>query len=545
MIEEPLARYDLGDTPSVLGTRAVEPSPDLTRVLGLPERPPIEHETVRALSRALNSKDGMLRPHQALALRELYEVGGFAAPLRVGAGKTLIALLAPTLLDAQRPVLVTRARLIDEARIEHLNYRAAGWDVRLPRLLSYEKISQPSGEWDLDRLAPDLLIFDEAHKLKNLKSAASVRRVARAIQTYAPRVAMLSGSLFSADLMKFWHVLLWALGPSAPVPLNYQEAKLWSRALNPKNDGFDTVSRGALDQLGDFWEHLSSRRGIVPTLGEDCKARIALSRWEPDLPPALSDLITEVAQTRTRPDGELLEDTEYAECLTQLAQGFWYCWDPLPPDHWREARKAYYRYERAVVEAHLDGFDSPFAVVQALDHGTRRAPDHELGVALRQRWLAVRDEYDPAKNRGTVWIDDTPLRAAADCPQGTLIWTRHAAALERLGQLGVPTFGGGGADPRRRHKGKTCALSIAAHATGKNYQAWNRNRVLTLPASSELLEQLMGRTHRPGQKAEQVSFEMYTGTDYARDVLSRVRSAALADGEAARFEFKITKGTWS
>ena len=458
---------------------------------------------------------------------------------------SLICLLSKVVTGSQRCVLVTTAPLIDEMTREFSAMHRAGWDVRLPHMISYAKLGRQSAEHELVRLAPDLLIFDEAHKLKNLKSASSVRRVARAIHLLRPRVAMLSGSMLGDELMRYWHMLVWALGANAPVPLTHGEAKQWAQALDGDTGGLARVELGALRSLGDFHEYMRSRRGIVPTLGGDCPAEIVLRRWEPALPEALADMITEVEATGTRPDGERLEDTEKADCVLQLSQGFWYRWDPSPPDEWLEPRRAWHRYVRSVVEAHVDGFDSPLAVTNGLDSvGAPEPPDAHIGRQLLASWRAVRDTYEP-----TVvpeWVDDAPLRAAvahARAGGPCLVWTRHRAAGHRMQQLGLPYFGGG-TDPHTA-TGRSIALSTSAHGTGKNLQAWHRNLVLTLPANAITAEQLMGRTHRPGQTSLKVSFDIAACTRYQQDVLDRVQRQAKADGHAAGIAYKITKGRWT
>ena len=589
----PLARYDLGTSP-LLSPQVVLETPDMARVRALDRRENMPEAQVVAMSQALcTDPTQRLRMHQAVALRELYEVGGLVAPIRVGGGKSLIILLATYLLDAKSVVLVTQAPLIREMRLEYAKMEALGWLVRLPHMISYAKLGRKDAEHELtERLRPDVLIFDEAHKLKNLKGASSVRRVARAIKQLRPKVAMLSGSMVGDKLMDYWHLICWSLGQKAPVPLTHAEAETWAGALDESVDAFSRVDLGALASLPDgFHAHMRSRRGFVPTIGGDCPAQILCSHWRPELPDELQDLIERVDATGMRPDGELLEDLERADCMVQLSQGFWYDWDPQPPDSWLDPRRACAKYIRTIIELHLDGFDSPLMVITALDqiaHGTGglgpwteykikpeyqalddstdedlpdacyhkiehpaeqpgqyagpHLPDAQIGIALLKAWRDVRDTFAP--NTVARWISDEPLmQLVAAAPEGTLIWTRHSAAGRKLQELGVPYFGGG-TDPRS-HAGKTCAVSIAAHGTGKNLQGWNKNVCLTTPSNPNTLEQLMGRTHRPGQENDTVSFAFATPTEYQQNSLSRVRSRAAVAGEAAGIEHKITRGHWS
>ena len=243
-----------------------------------------------------------------------------------------------------------------------------------------------------------------------------------------------------------------------------------------------------------------------------------------------------------RPDGELLEDHELADLTQQLAQGFWYYWDPHPPEWWLEPRRAWCKYERDTVLLHLDGIDSAEMLKNALDSG---AHDCAQGRQLLAAWRAVKGEYTPTSK--AQWIDDTPLRRAIEHTQrGTepwIIWTKHRAAGAKLRALGVPYYGGG-THPASERGRRTIACSIAAHGTGKNLQDWCRNLILTMPASAGPAEQLFARTHRPGQGAPKVFFDLYTITAYQQTVLDRVRHASELDGDAAGITYKITKGKW-
>lgn len=153
----------------------------LARVLELPRREPATEELIAALSRALrvrpDDESAMLRAPQVEALREIWEYGGLFAPMRVGAGKSLVTLLAPTILHSERPVLVIPASLKDKTKRDFVRYRR-DWLVRLPELISYEELGRPDREHLLTDLAPDLLMLDEAHHVRNLDSART-RRIGR------------------------------------------------------------------------------------------------------------------------------------------------------------------------------------------------------------------------------------------------------------------------------------------------------------------------------------------------------------------------------
>ena len=137
----------------------------LARILALPRRRPCDEALVRELSACLTEPgcSAHLRPAQAVALRELYCERGLFAPMRVGAGKTLVSLLAAPMLGARRPLLVVRGEDRDKTIADFARYRSAGWRVQLPRLATYSLLGHPRHADDLPEMRPDLIIMDEAH----------------------------------------------------------------------------------------------------------------------------------------------------------------------------------------------------------------------------------------------------------------------------------------------------------------------------------------------------------------------------------------------
>jgi hypothetical protein len=72
--------------------------------------------------------------------------------------------------------------------------------------------------------------------------------------------------------------------------------------------------------------------------------------------------------------------------------------------------------------------------------------------------------------------------------------------------------------------------SIKAHGTGKNLQhGWSNNIVLYPPANGSIWEQLIGRTHRPGQEADRV--RVYVFRWHAES--TKAWEQALSDAELA------------
>lgn len=63
-------------------------------------------------------------------------------------------------------------------------------------------------------------------------------------------------------------------------------------------------------------------------------------------------------------------------------------------------------------------------------------------------------------------------------------------------------------------------LSVRGHGTGKNLQFHDRQLFLQWPRSSELVEQSLGRLHRPGQEAEEVLADLQMLTSFEEEHLS-------------------------
>ncbi len=494
----------------------------------------------------------MLRAPQAQALREAFELRGGFFPMRVGGGKTLVTLLAATLLDVEqhRSVLCVPANLREKTRRDYADL-LINWRVRLPKIVSYSLLSQPDREHLLFELQPKLLILDEAHKTRDT-GTTTARVVKRYIDAMAPVVISLSGTMLGAKIMKYHHIMVQSLGINAPVPRPAAEAEQWGKALEALGNHRSRFDPGPLASV-NFGENLRGSRGIVITPGSDVDCSLEMRSWAPKIRAETLALIDHVEETKLRPDGEMLGDFEVADCVSQLALGFFYVWDPLPPEWWLQPRRAWYAYKRAVLDEHLEGFDCPTHIYNALDHGPRTTlsgdkvmpPAYEEGRMLLAAWREVKERYKPTTK--AIWVDSDPMQSVADCKPGTLIWVKYTEAGEALQHMGIPYYPGGTQPDTAAKPGSTIALMRASHMEGKNFQHhWHRNRVTTPPANADAWEQLLGRTHRSGQKADAVICEYYDGpaVDYFSRVMNRVQTEAREDSQEAGFQAKLLDATW-
>jgi hypothetical protein len=190
----------------------------------------------------------------------------------------------------------------------------------------------------------------------------------------------------------------------------------------------------------------------------------------------------------------------------EMACGFYYRWDPPAPEDWLTARRAWNASVRSILDKHLPGLDSNLQVERALTLGK-----YESTVALEayRDWVKIRDTFEP--NVVAEWMDDTIVQRCAEWMHKTkgIVWVKFQALGEELSRVtGYGFCSEQGTDATGKmleaHAGSPVIASIDANSTGRNLQAWNQNLVVTPPSNGLAWEQLLGRTHRQGQPADNV-----------------------------------------
>jgi hypothetical protein len=132
-----------------------------------------------------------------------------------------------------------------------------------------------------------------------------------------------------------------------------------------------------------------------------------------------------------------------------------------------------------------------------------------------------------------VWLDDFMVKDAATWATEApgIVWVEYPELGERIARAAkIPYFGGGdraGIEIERETGTRSIIASIRSHGTGKNLQrAFSRNLVCNPMADGEAWEQLIGRTHRIGQPADEVTVEVYQHTQEYRDAFAKARELA-------------------
>ena len=495
-----------------------------------------------------------LRPIQALALYELATVGGLFGILRVGAGKTLISFLAATVLKSQRPLLIVPAKLVDKTKYDK---ELLEQHFRLPhfmRIMTYDWLGREQAGEDeergkksaLDEWAPDLVVLDEAHRAKNYREAAVVRRLRRFFRAHQnARCAAMSGTMTKRSIMDFAHILTWCLPAQLlPIPTHWNELELWSQALDEKKSGFGigNIDPGALETLcadaedARLWERTDDKRhaarvvfrrrlvdtpGVVATVESPIDASLIIRARRVELSAEVDAVFAHLRQFWELPDGWTLSDgLEMFRHARDLALGFYLKWEPRPPIEWLQPRKNWHAFVRSKLK-HSRKLDSELQVRKWVGALKKHAATNERkldtedlqAVECLDAWLAVRDTFKP--NTVPVWVDSSALAIAAEWAHTRpgIVWVENPCVGQRLrDEFGLSYYGEQGRDDSGRFidahdPKKSLVASIASSGEGRNLQAWCNNLCLDLPPSGARLEQLLGRTHRDGQQADEVEFE--------------------------------------
>jgi hypothetical protein len=543
---------------SVLFNRTVRHSSDLDRILALPRRSQsaVEFgETIaEEMTELLKTPQGTqkLRAVQAAALHDIGTLGGLFGPIPVGFGKTLISLLAPYVLDAQRPLLVLPAALIKKTKIEQAKY-AEHW--RVPsnlQIISYEMLGRVQAATFLEEMNPDLVIFDEVHRAKN-KRAAVTRRLIRYMRSRPnTMVVALSGTVMRKSLLDFGHILRWCLKKNAPIPETDVELEEWAQALDEKLEEYERAAPGALTAFSGglddldavrrgFKERLISTPGVVAvTGGEDdlVTSSLRITALKYNLPPEVDQHFAKLRRDMVTPDQwQLMQAVEVWAHARQMALGMFYRWNPRPPEPWRQARREWNAFVRETLSRSRT-LDSELQVVQACDAG--RLPNETL-----EAWRAIRDSFTP--NVEPVWFDDSAVKVCLEwMKEPGIVWVEHQFVGQRLAELsGKNYYGAKGLtdrgefidDASPKH---AVILSIDANKEGRNLQhKWSRNLITAPPEGADVWQQMLGRTHRPGQIADEVEVDVLLGCKEHANAWRRALSAAEAIRDTTGADSKL------
>jgi hypothetical protein len=495
---------------------------DAVRIASIPRVDELQHAEAdaRRMTEALriDPRAPPLRETQGAALRALADARppkGLVGPIGVGHGKTLIAMLAASVVTPRpsRPVWLVPPPLLPQARRDLVQWGRRYRVNPALEVVPYSALSATSGSGLLDEYRPDLLVMDEAHLLRH-RSSARTRRVLRyARRNPSTRFVALSGTLTAKSLYEMAHLLELCLRESTPAPLDDNTLRRWDSVVSVDGEPThaDRLSMSSLlrwagtdDPREAFARRLRSTPGVVASGAGALGTSLLVQLVSTPLPEAIVEALDALEDTWTLPDGrELVSASEKALAARSLRIGFFqrHVWPNGVDTEWLERRSAW----ASIVSSYLshggrEGLDSPALLERAAEAGRLQRSTRVTWEA----WKAVRDR--PGPESVPEWLDDTPLRHALaytlDTHPRAIVFYQSKGVEDRLEALGFPTYGNGSDTPPPTVD-FPCA-SIFVHGKGKNMQAWSRSVVLEPPTSGHVWEQLIGRTHRPGQAADLV-----------------------------------------
>ena len=269
-----------------------------------------------------------------------------------------------------------------------------------------------------------------------------------------------------------------------------------------------------------------------------------------------------IEETWATPDGEVLftDPAQVSRALAQLACGFWYrwAWEKVrkggPDEEWMTAR-AWWASE---VRKFLSGYDLPPLGLDSdkLLFDAAMKKNEQLPASLIEaglNWAPIKDrwrvDYGGRRDARTipvqaVWVSefliDDALAWAEAQGEPVLLWYSHRAleqAFKRRQGLTVYDPRNSPPQERKARVPRIAAASITAHGTGRNLQhGWGNQLVTSAFSSHGKWEQLLGRTHRTGQRRGEVKCSINVHTpklmaSWDKAVARSARSESLGGGD--------------
>lgn len=497
-----------------------------------------------------------LLPVQGWALWEAWENDGAVLSIGVGHGKELIFELLPMVMrDVKTAVLLIPPDMRESFSLDWERY-GQHWEqpnlvggtgdfkkykpdgTLRPRLkvIAYSELQRENFATCLEEWEPDLIMLNEAHHVCRLSSTRGGRFFRYAADSDC-RVVPGSGTLIVRSIKDSGPLAALALGDGSPFPLDEEALGEWAAAIDPfQPRGKLPALMGALKALclpgEDARTAFKRRRRLTPGVIDTAEASVpnALNfhlRTPPPVPPAVQAAMRQVRETGARPDGEeFTQESMVAKCLRELSAGFYYRWTyprGEPEElikRWFSARQDWNREVRELLQYPRPHLDSPLlAAKAAFRYLAGRQGTAEKPVWPSRSFKAWHDVHKLVKPvPREVWVDDWLARDAAAWAQKCtgIVWYSSVAFGKRVAELsGLKLYDGGDKNSREllRESGRASVVcSIKAHGTGKNLQMFWRSLVAELPHDAAKWEQLIGRTHRHGQRHDPVEVHLYQHT---------------------------------
>lgn len=466
-------------------------------------------------------------------------------------------------------------------------------------VVPYSLLSVEDTQELLHEIDADLVIADEAQNLSG-DSAKTKRFWAwiddrRRVERPVNGVAM-SGTLTSRTPMDYHRLLRWTLGNNSPLPKPVVEAVNWSKMLasgawDPPAGLADDIqplltwasprlgrplTRTVPDIRAAYQERLHTCPGFLTSgdglLGvgltiENTPADSGGPGWK-----ALETYISDLDRHWRGPNGDVLTfGIEFHGAMRELSAGFYNrrFWDETHPlvGQAKERFAIEQEYNKILNEFFRSsrkpraGLDTPMLVGKHHEiHGAIGGQDELYRLWLA--WKALESEDLPERQSEPVRVCDFKIRHAVEWavrirktrggPRGGILWCYHQGVAEWLREsltsVGLPVLMKGGGATWLENDGSEnyfCVASIEAHHAGKNLQHHRHQLAVQMPRPADYVEQMLGRCHRQGQRADRLTFNTNLTLDWDHEQLSSTLSDTAYQKETLGGDYKLLIADWN
>ena len=417
----------------------------------------------------------------------------------------------------------------------------------------------------------------------------------------------LSGTLAGRKMEQATHICELALKELSPFPRDSgvgSHAEAWSQCIDadgkPGPHHWKTVGP-LVEAWGDHSTFTSSRGksrvqavreafqnrfrsapGVVVTTDSSVPCALNIYKVVCPVPPEVSEKIQKARDAGEDPGGEVLPDAISLWNLERcLSSGFYYKWDwpygcracretrfrvlastgcsksfskkhilgVMTDEEWLLARREWgILVRKELKEFFRENYDSEFLVSTEVQRRIARKDPPTSLTAAWGKWSEQKVKRWKGQPRpptitipvSTFLMDDLE-RLVKKIDRKCLVWYSSQGFAEMLRDRGWTVYGGGQEPAPGLH---TCAVSTNAHRDGLDLQRWAVNIVVEPPSSGEAWEQMLGRTHRPGQRSDEVEVHVYQHTDSFRKAVLKAREEANFAEDGLGNRQKLNLATW-
>ena len=445
-------------------------------------------------------------------------------------------------------------------------------------VMPYSLLSTKDTEANLKDIQPGLIVADEAHKVCRAVAVRTKRLRRYMTAHPDCQVVAMSGTITSKSLRDYWHLAKAACGKYNPLPNIMEMTNEWSEKLDAKASSNGSpgplrmLSRWAEKQCpkeefpfttGGFRKAFRLRLVTSPAVVSSGEAEITTSLLfknrkllllpEHENSSYLQSLIKKVVEKWETPNGDEIEYAMHSwKWLFELSAGFYNelfwpseavlarrkSWKPDKTKSVLQRSRDYFAAGQIYAKELRDflkigrvGLDTPMAVGSFM---SQKGPDCMPRVprSVYEAWrdmkaLDFHDRIDRDARAVRICpykIDEAAQWAKELNGEGGIIWYYHQEIGEWLHEslTKVHRFKNVLHCPAGANKQildpanvkKIILASISAHHTGKNLQHFHNQLVVQWPRPANTAEQMLGRTHRNGQEADELVVNLLHSLDW-------------------------------